>query len=504
MGVLGGVLLLFLAGAVPSVTAEGTPVVEVLYNTSGIIEAPEDPSGNNWYQPDARYLWILDMQRANVNIEVTVEKLDLGLPYNAIHEASTKINFTAGDFVLVGAGSDVLQGNELMFFGTRSTPRKIIVRSGVGHIFFYSTQTITDAKGFTISYSVTDMASTLPPPTTPTPAPPVLSSAFISIKGIPVDDWMSYNDKFKLAISNMASDYDHKDLNMTKVPVDPSEVIINEAKKCHPDFCPVDLCVTYDFSIATETEGEVVFSKKDLEGMINMPSANQYIADVFGASCEICDDEASISTLLYIMIPLGVVIFGVAITYTAWKLTGRSSFSHAQEKYEQAQRDRIEDQRRRSSGDISILGVGGRSIASQGSRSSRRYTMPFPKPARDEVDHGGIEEEREEEVDTSDFVYYDPDQGITDPAQFGLAGVVSGFARQGQESHQYTNEAFVMDEDSAIALQRTSFADDSSDTDSDNGGALSFRPKRREMTAKNQIEVPAEVHSPEVEGETAL
>ncbi|MPC84127.1 hypothetical protein E2C01_078854 [Portunus trituberculatus] len=129
-------------------------VVEVLYNTSGTIEAPLDPSGSNWYEPDARYLWILDMQRANVNIEVTVEEMDLGLPYNEIHDIGSKINFTAGDFVLVGAGQDVLQGNELMFFGTRSTPRKIIVRSGVGHIFFYSTQSITSAKGFTISYTI--------------------------------------------------------------------------------------------------------------------------------------------------------------------------------------------------------------------------------------------------------------------------------------------------------------------------------------------------------------
>lgn len=503
---MGGMVLLLLAGAVPyyMTTAETLPVVEILYNTSGVIEAPEDPFGQNLYEHDAQHLWILDMQRANVNIEVTVEALDLGLPYNEIHEQDTMVNFTAGDFILIGAGSDVLQGNELMFFGTRSTPKKVIVRSGVGHIFFYSTKTITNATGFTISYSITDMASTLPPPTTPTTAPPVLDNTVISIKGIPVDDWESYNDKFKLAISNMASDYDHNDVNVTQVPVDPSEVIINEAKRCHPDFCPIDLCVAYDFSIATEMEGELVFSKADLESMLADSSANQYITDAFGANCEICDDDPSISTLMYILIPVGVVIFGVAITYAAWKLTGRSSFSHAQERYEQAQKDRMEDQRRRSSGDISILGVGGRSIASRGSRSSRRYTMPFPKPARDEVDGGDIEEEQDQEVDTSGFVYYDPDQGITDPAQFGLSGVVSGFAMQGQESHQYTNKAFVMDEEMAIALQRSSFADDSSDTDSDNGGALSFRPKRREMTVKNQIEVPAEVHSPDAEGETVL
>ena len=81
-------------------------MVETLYNTSGIIEAPADPSGA-FYQPNARYLWIMDMQKSNVNIEVTVEEMDLGVPYTNIHninEDNTKVNFTAGDFILVGAG----------------------------------------------------------------------------------------------------------------------------------------------------------------------------------------------------------------------------------------------------------------------------------------------------------------------------------------------------------------------------------------------------------------
>lgn len=495
MCVPAGVLLLLL-GAVPVMTN-----TVVLYNTSGIIEAPEDPTGSNNYLPNARYLWILDMKHSNVNIEVTVEYVDLGRPYSIIHDEPNMLNYTAGDFILIGAGSDIMQGDDLMFFGSTKTPTKVIVRSGVGHIFFYSTETITEAAGFTISYTIANMPSTLPPSTTTT-TPLPLDSAVVSIKGIPVDDWSSYNANFQLAISNIASGYAHEDLNMTTVNVPTSDVIINEARTCHPTFCPVDKCVAYDFSVATQLDGEAVFDAEDLENMLADPSANSYIGDAYGGSCEICDDDPSISIVLYVVIPLAVVIFGVIITAVSWKLSDRYTVSHAQDKYEQAQRDRMEDQRRRSSGDISILGVGGRSLASQGSRSSRRFTMPFPKPVRDDILEEA-DEEGEDEIDTAGFVYYDPDHGMTDPAQFGLGGVVSEFTRQGQGSHQYTNQAFVMDEDTAVALQRSSFADDS-DSDSDNGGAVSFRPKRRELTPKNQFEVPADVHSPDVEGETAL
>ncbi|KAG0729923.1 hypothetical protein GWK47_029335 [Chionoecetes opilio] len=329
MDVFTGVLLLLL-GAAPVMTATKNPVVETLHNTNATITAPEDPSGGSSYAPDARHLWILDMQQSDVNIEVTVQELDLGLPYTTIHETVSMVNYTEGDFLLIGAGPDILQGNEVMFYGSRRTPKKVVVRSGVGHIFFYSTQSITEAKGFIINYTMT------------------------------------------------------------------------VTKNC--------------------------------------------------------------------------------LWYSASSL-------RSQERYEQAQKDRINDQRRRSSGDISILGVGGSSLASQGSRSSRRYTMPFPKPARDEVDHG-IEEEDEEEVDTTGFIYYDPDQSITDPAQFGLGGVVSEFTRKGQGSHQYTNKAFVTDEEAAADIQRASFADDS-DTDSDNGGALSFRPSRTEMAEDVLIKMTA-------------
>ncbi|XP_050732695.1 uncharacterized protein LOC127006625 [Eriocheir sinensis] len=489
-----GVVLLLL-GAAPTLALNSVTI----YNTSGIIEAPADSTGGGWYEPNARYLWILDMQDSEVNIEVSLNMVDLGMPYTSIHDSM--VNYTAGDFLLVGAGNDILQGDEIMFFGRRYEPATVTIRSGVGHIFFYSSQSVINATGFNITFNSTAKITT-EAPTTTTPMPPTLSSSYVPILGIPVDQWFNYNDSFKDAISRMATDYPQPEFNMTTVNVSKSDVIINDAKHCHPDFCPMDNCVAYDFSLATIVDDEVVFSQGELDDMLADPSANDYIAEVFGAECQICEEDPKLSILSYTLIPICFVIFGVVFAVGAWKLTDRSSFSQSQDKYEQTKRERMEDQRRRSSGDISILGVGGRSIASQGSFSSRRFTMPFPKAKRD--GDSDIEEELEKEAaEEGGYTYFDPDLGIANPAQYGLGGVVTDFTRKGQESHAYTNQAFVVDEENALALQRASFADDSDSSDSDNGGALSFRPKRRELTPKNQIEVPADVHNQD-EGETAF
>lgn len=73
-------------------------------NSSGIVEAPADPLGNAWYETDARHLWILDMQDSKVNIELSLDMVDLGMPFTTIHDDINKANYTEGDFLLIGAG----------------------------------------------------------------------------------------------------------------------------------------------------------------------------------------------------------------------------------------------------------------------------------------------------------------------------------------------------------------------------------------------------------------
>lgn len=69
-----------------------------------------------------------------------------------------------------------------------------------------------------------------------------------------------------------------------------------------------------------------------------------------------------------------------------------STFFRALQRYERDKQEKLADQRRRSSGDISMLGLGlSGSVASRGTLASRRFTMPFPKPGReDESDEVSI------------------------------------------------------------------------------------------------------------------
>ncbi|XP_063602186.1 uncharacterized protein LOC134778215 [Penaeus indicus] len=153
--------------------------------------------------------------------------------------------------------------------------------------------------------------------------------------------------------------------------------------------------------------------------------------------------------------------------------------------------------RRRSSGDISMIGIGG-SISSRGSMASRRFTMPFPKPGRAD------EDDEDELYDMSNYKEYDPDLGRVDPQEFGLQ---KDFLTDLHAVTYFTNEAFEGDEETEKTIfqrQQEQPADlPGTDSEDSDGGAVSFSSFKRKKSPSH-FTLSADVHDIDASGETAL
>ncbi|XP_042238988.1 uncharacterized protein LOC121877344 [Homarus americanus] len=376
-----------------------------------------------------------------------------------------------------------------MFFGQRKEKQKVVVPGGVAHVFLYSTNSTFNATGFTITYNITEEVTT-PAPITTTPTP-ILPDAFVPINGIPTTKWKDYNSSFTQAIAGMSTDYVHNVLGYVNQPnITSTMVLIQDIKSCNPFRCQKD-CVAYDFSIDSD-----LFTKYTLDQMLNTESLHHYITQVNEGS-QICEEHPTISLTRYVAVPVFILIFGIVISALFWKYSEKGSLTEKRLKYETEQQDRWDDQRRRSSANASILGLGRpASFASRGSRSS----IPFPKSK------GAQDYDSDDNVgfDMSDFREYDPDMGTVDPTQFGLD---KDFTRDRQVMGFYTNQAFVPDEEVTV-YQRDGPSHSLADTDSEDsndGGAISFRDSQNSLSKTPQSQVvSADVHTVDDNEETTL
>ncbi|KAG7159549.1 hypothetical protein Hamer_G004192, partial [Homarus americanus] len=329
--------------------------------------------------------------------------------------------------------------------------QKVVVPGGVAHVFLYSTNSTFNATGFTITYNITEEVTT-PAPITTTPTP-ILPDAFVPINGIPTTKWKDYNSSFTQAIAGMSTDYVHNVLGYVNQPnITSTMVLIQDIKSCNPFRCQKDC---------------------------------------------ICEEHPTISLTRYVAVPVFILIFGIVISALFWKYSEKGSLTEKRLKYETEQQDRWDDQRRRSSANASILGLGRpASFASRGSRSS----IPFPKSK------GAQDYDSDDNVgfDMSDFREYDPDMGTVDPTQFGLD---KDFTRDRQVMGFYTNQAFVPDEEVTV-YQRDGPSHSLADTDSEDsndGGAISFRDSQNSLSKTPQSQVvSADVHTVDDNEETTL
>ncbi|XP_066961152.1 uncharacterized protein [Macrobrachium rosenbergii] len=496
-----------------------TTEIVTLNKTEGYLTAPADETGMYSYKPNAEVLWILQPDVPVSGFNFTFDYLDLGLPENNIH-GSNKLNFSSGDFLVIGPGEDLLQGNDHMFYGIREPGdfKRIVTIGGSSHVYFTSTVTKFNASGFNVSY----MAEVLEPTTTPLPLTTVnppppddrQTTYLASIEGAPKDkDTINQTiDNFKTAVANMSSEYAKMKHWETKDPITKDTVIVYEALTCNILRCNPE-CVTFNVSVAAvDRNGTWLFYAPVIEDMLFTPELQNALQNI-GNDCTVCDEHRRLNLGLYIGIPVGIVVFALIISTLLWYTGAKSNLEESRRKFEQEIADRRDDNRRRSSGDISILGVGG-SIASRGSLGSRRFTMPFPKGKRE----SNIMEEAEGEdtVDMSGFKEYDPDLGRVDPAEFGIS---TEFLNNGQAMPHYGNPGFVDDEgdEGRTIFHRGHSIATTAGTDSDDsdGGAVSFSGlvnKKGKTSASVPLQATADVHMTEegqvsvngVCGETAL
>ncbi|KAK7079087.1 hypothetical protein SK128_001195, partial [Halocaridina rubra] len=390
-------------------------------NSSGVLTAPVDENGQFTYRPNTQILWIFTPEFAASQFIFTYNMLDLGAPYNTIHGAD-KLNQSMGDFMLIGPGSDVLGGSELMFYGRKEAEnlRQVITLGPTSHVFFYSSSNIFNASGFNISFDAIPVEETTTVPSTTTmPKPPeeIQTTAVVQINGvmepnadINVDVIIS---NFKHMLADMSNEYlEINGVNFTS-EINPRMIDVprNETKRCNPYECNYDTCVSFNFSVsALYPNGSWIFTRAVLEDMINHPDL-QYHLNAFGEDCEICEKPTR-NMWMYVGIPVAVVIIGCLISLVVRYMSDKDRRDDARLKYEREVEERLDDQRRRSSADASILGLGGGSIASRGSLNSRRFTMPFPKPK--------AEGYSDEDSDVGEYQEYNPDIGRVDLREFGI------------------------------------------------------------------------------------
>nr|XP_053643878.1 uncharacterized protein LOC128696579 [Cherax quadricarinatus] len=453
-----------------------------LYNKSGTIVAPPDPNGNFHYCNYCETLWILDMGESDIKIELTIENTDLGFLTNAINN-NDLMNSTDGDFLLIGTGSDIMSGNELLFYGRRKQAQKVVIPGGVAHVFFYSTESVFDATGFNITYNSTKQVTT---------QAPITYQRFLkSRKLLWLLMWPNYNDTFKKNIAAMATDYLHSMFVINKdIAVTPEMVFINDMKTCHPFNCDVN-CVAYNFSMDVFVNDNPVFTSRMLNQMLSDPELQFYITNITGTS-EICNEHPKISTPVYIAVPLTLVVLSIILTFAVCWYSKKSVFNESHIKYEKEQQERIEDARCRYSDTASILGLG-LGEPSGGSVSS----MPFSKPTRDDDDF----EYKTEDFDMTEFREYDPDNVGLYMADIQLENVLG----TQQPMRSYTNKAFVPDEEDTFYQKKSTFHNisDSESDDSDDGGVINLQESTRDQRQTHFL-VPAEVHVGDDSGETVL
>lgn len=472
--------------------------VTVLESPSGNLLAPPDQTGYFAYQPMVQSLWILDVGPVGSKIDLTLNWIDLGTQNPLIHDY-TLLNVSNGDFLLIGAGQDILAGRETMFFGRRDQPQRIAIPSNMAHVFFYSRYSFYNSTGFNITYTSTGPEVTDPPissTTTESPPAPITleTNTIVAVNGLPVEEGLGNIPTFRRVMAEMSSDYVKENgIAISTNNVTYKMVQILHLATCNPFHCQEE-CIAFNFSVgALDPKGNWVFTKDVLVDMLQKKDIKEYYE-----AWEECDERSKVVSWVYILTAVSVVVAAAALSLVVWRCSSANRIKDSRLAYEQQEKQKRNDMRRRSSGDISMIGIGG-SISSRGSMASRRFTMPFPKPGRTDED-----DDDELQYDMSNYKEYDPDLGRVDPQEFGLQ---KDFLTDLHAVTYFTNEAFEGDEDTEKTIfqrqqERTADLPGTDSEDSD-GAAVSFSSFKKKKFPSH-FTFSADVHDNDVSGETAL
>ncbi|KAG7159550.1 hypothetical protein Hamer_G004193 [Homarus americanus] len=365
--------------------------VAVLTNISGTISIQSNTSSE--YLPGGEWLWIIDLGSDDeYSIDLNVTYLDLRSTHVIHDKNASGHSYTTGDFMMVGAGDSLLSGSqEVFFYGLRKRLKSVHILGPVGHVYL-RTHLLPDLDphavyGFQLDYTRTGEVSTVPTGSTTTtlPIPPDVYnvSAWVALNGLtPEEGWKeTYQLRVREAVAGMTSEYVAKEQLQLTEDITWRSVMVLDVKTCHPQYC-WSRCVAYNISLhafLADTD-ERVFTSSLLTTIFATTSNHHYWTNM-PESCQVCK-ESSLMVLKEVnswgMI-IGVLALASAITLVACIAQRKIDYGLRRKEFLKRQREIEEERRRRSSGELSTLGLGG----SLASRTSRRHSLPFPMKRTD-------------------------------------------------------------------------------------------------------------------------
>jgi len=357
-------------------------------SSSGYIEFPSSAENDTMlqlgYAPQNRVQWTLTGPMDAV-WTLTVESLNLGARQQALHGSATKYNSSQDDFLLLGAGTELLEADEVVLFGrqTNKNPQVVRINNHICHVVLYSSYHENYAAGFRIKYetgNVTQASTTLAPPTTPPVPESPLPTIWAEINGVRQHandyNYTSLTSAFQESVAKMATAYGNdpdSDIELS-TPVNSSEVEVQEIGSCVGKECDPD-CVAFHFGVTRsvvkeaeegagdeedeeEEEEEVLlewaFSEEALQDMVQDEEMQQYWAEI-GEGCEYCQ-EAAVHWWVVGVSAAAVVVVGVAASLAVCKVARASSASSASSRLAAVRAEEEKDMKRRSSSILSKIG----------------------------------------------------------------------------------------------------------------------------------------------------
>ncbi|CAL4059737.1 unnamed protein product [Meganyctiphanes norvegica] len=320
------------------------------------------------------------------------------------------------------------------------------IDSDVAHVSFsYNTGNPDVDLHFNYSFTCMEESTTAVPTTViTTPAPP--SSNYYTFAAINcirphIDEASRLEPAVKQKLALIATMYAEENNLMLDQNITDDQIAIYNEKKCNPVQCNVDKCVAFNYSILyLDEEGKWVFTKEMMDTMVLDHSVE--FADIEeGRGCErdnqICIEDPEVSILPYILLSVVVVVIGCIISFIVYRAGRGAVVKENRTKYNKENEERIDDERRRSSGNISMLGLGNNRGSIGSVASSKRFSMPFP--TKDRKPRNNVN------YDVSGFKEFNPENTLGgETLNLGLEKEFLG--NPSSMKTYYSNDAYIPDE----------------------------------------------------------
>ncbi|XP_018016121.1 uncharacterized protein LOC108672879 [Hyalella azteca] len=381
-------------------------------HTSGTIAFPDDAQVliEGWGYPPQKRLEYVFSYPENYAVEFSIAKQDLGSRSTYLHDFSLS-NCTQNDFLLIGLGDEILAGTDMLLYGRAATNLTIRVNYHKAHVVFYGDYHEQLATGFSINYkAIRDTLVVLPTPPPSTAPPPIslpLPTTWAAIDSAQASysTTSSLEDAFTATLSSVATAYIQRiGLPVTPPPsVSATDVHVYAITTCSGHVCS-STCAAFNFSISKldATGDNWAFTTSVLDDMIRDPALQEQWEQMC-SDCEPCEETVDHESWGAIG---GVVAFLLVVTAllaaAAWVFTAKNNKNKAHHQYMETLKQEKADRRRRSSGDVSVIGA---------PMKTHRRSLPFR--SRSSTCSSQLTVEHYDIAGFTDFDLYDDFEEIT-------------------------------------------------------------------------------------------